>query len=158
PQRLLVARRRLVEPALPLQDQGQAVAGLIRVGVEADGLLGVCRRLVEPAPPRPVLAATQQLFGIVSNGETDGRLRPIRDGGPKIPPDDRQRISKLCHGPPSYHRILIDENKRYESTSCYGVTPDRPGTGYRCRGGRGARRVRGAARRPRRPRGPEMSF
>ena len=48
-------------------------------------------------------------IGIVRIGAkslTVDLLRLVRVTGLMIPPADRQRFSKLRHGPPSYHRIL----------------------------------------------------
>src|SRR5208337_1026826 len=109
PQRLLEARHRLDQVPLPRQCDPQVFVPLGLVRPEPEGLLKVRCCLTELAQHQAGRTEARERIGIVRIGAknlTVDLLRLMRVTGLMIPPADRQRFSKLRHGPPSYHRIL----------------------------------------------------
>ena len=108
-QRLLEARHRLDQVPLPRQCDPQVFVPLGLVRPEPEGLLKVRCRLTELAQHQAGRTEARRAHRHCQDRreELDGRPAALmRVTGLMIPPADRQRFSKLRHGPPSYHRIL----------------------------------------------------
>src|SRR5262249_47278723 len=125
---LLIARHRLVEPALLPEGMTQVELDVGEVGLEPQRLLEVRHRLAQPPRPRQgdpqvsvplglVRPEPEGLVRIGANSLTVGLLRPVRVSGLMIPLADRWRFSKVRHGFPSYHFCISERVEEGSSPS-----------------------------------------